>query len=501
MIEWIISPAEFYPSISAEMLAFLRIGYGVTLLATLMITLPNRRFFLSERWGGYAESARDVDWIQNPVAYPVVQVIWMACAVLITLGLWSVWAAIINVLICRYFFVYMRWKGVARGMGAPGYMTYWMGLVIALLEFTTNYAQEATKLALLAVQIDFAFIMLSAGFYKLTAGYAHGNGMELGAANPEWGFWPNFYTKRPPGHWLIQSFNQMAWITEIAAGVLMLIAPLRFVGGALILLSFAFLTTQIRLGWLAHLVMICCAVYFHPGSILDELVISVIPDSLVGTANPEIAMPSALIVVLQAVLWAYIVLLPFSHLGLSYNFYLKKSLPPPGQLILERYTNFFGHIIWRVFSQDIVNFYPMIYHQSSDGGPRTLISRYGWAGGGFLNRYNHVCESIVLSSLFTTLKYYPSNTDRFRDRMLRYCRTLPRPEEHLIIFEYYSLQRKADGSGVAHILASEFIVDVERGTVEERKIDETFSPGAAIAISPVHEGVRPGSYVPLTGKT
>ena len=33
---------------------------------------------------------------------------------------------------------------------------------------------------------------------------------------------------------------------------------------------------------------------------------------------------------------------------------------------------------------------------------------------------------ICLTSLFTTLKYYPSNDAIFRERLLRYARTLPR---------------------------------------------------------------------------
>ena len=41
------------------------------MLATLLQALPEaRRFFLSERWGGYAKSSRDVDAVQNPVVVP-----------------------------------------------------------------------------------------------------------------------------------------------------------------------------------------------------------------------------------------------------------------------------------------------------------------------------------------------------------------------------------------------------------------------------------------------
>ena len=52
---------------------------------------------------------------------------------------------------------------------------------------------------------------------------------------------------------------------------------------------------------------------------------------------------------------AYIALLPFAYGGLVTNFYLRRRLPAPWQHLLEAYTNFFGIILWRVFSADLVN--------------------------------------------------------------------------------------------------------------------------------------------------
>ena len=59
-------PSSFLPAISDTTLAFVRVAYGVLLAGTLLQALPQaRRFFLSERWGGYAQSSRAVDAIQN----------------------------------------------------------------------------------------------------------------------------------------------------------------------------------------------------------------------------------------------------------------------------------------------------------------------------------------------------------------------------------------------------------------------------------------------------
>lgn len=68
---------SFYPQLSASTQAFIRAGYGLLMIATLVQALPEaRRFFLSERWGGYARSSRDVDAFQNPVAMPLLMAIW-----------------------------------------------------------------------------------------------------------------------------------------------------------------------------------------------------------------------------------------------------------------------------------------------------------------------------------------------------------------------------------------------------------------------------------------
>jgi hypothetical protein len=64
-----------------------------------------------------------------------------------------------------------------------------------------------------------------------------------------------------------------------------------------------------------------------------------------------------LVPVLTIALWVYLILLPLAEAGLYYNFYARRALPAPLQTALERYTNFFGIILWRVFSVDLVNFF------------------------------------------------------------------------------------------------------------------------------------------------
>lgn len=482
--------ASFLPELGASMQAFIRAGYGLLMLATLVQALPEaRRFFMSERWGGYAKSSRQVDALQNPALMPVLLGVWIASSVAIATGWATPWPALINLALCRYFFIHMRWKSVLRGMGAPGFIAYWTGLVVFLLEYTTRLAPDLRPLALLVVQVDFAFIILSAGVYKFTAGYPRNQGMELGLCNPMWGYWWRWYAARRPNHPVFWTMNQLAWGTEVVAAVMMLVPATRELGGLLIVVSFLFILTQIRLGFLCEMVVLCGLLYVTPGGAIDRWI-----GAATVAAMPQAVAADALAVtaahtLLGAALWLYLIALPFAHAGLYYNFYARRSLPAPLQRVLERYTNLFGMIIWRVFSVDIVNFFIRIWSEPRDGGARLPVSRLGaWP------RFNHVGEMICLASLFTTLKYYPSNAAIFRERLLRYGRTLPRGQGDVFIFEYVSVVRRSahfDWTAVA-----EYRVDVAASTVVERLLDEAFSPRAAHAVSPVHEGAIPGSYAP-----
>jgi hypothetical protein len=101
---------------------------------------------------------------------------------------------------------------------------------------------------------------------------------------------------------------------------------------------------------------------------------------------------------------------------------------------------------------------------------------------------------ICLTSLFTTLKYYPADNAMFRERLLRYARTIPRPASALIVFEYVSVVKRH--THFDWVRVAEYHVDVDAGTVVEHVIEKNFSTRAAHAVSPVHAGAVPGSYAP-----
>jgi hypothetical protein len=180
------------------------------------------------------------------------------------------------------------------------------------------------------------------------------------------------------------------------------------------------------------------------------------------------------------------------HAGLYYNFYARRPLPGGLQRPLEWYTNLFGIIIWRVFTADLLNFLIRIHRQDRVTGDRVLLSRYGLSGG---LRFSHVAESITVTCVFTTLKYYASNAALFEQRLLRYARTLPCDRDHLLVFEYVSLVKAP--SRFEFVPAAEYAVDLRDNSVRRTVLRPELSVHAAHARSPLHEGAAPGSYLPL----
>src|ERR1041385_4571218 len=208
------------------------------------------------------------------------------------------------------------------------------------------------------------------------------------------------------------------------------------------------------------MVMLCGVLFFHSQSLGEQFVAL-----LMSAPSPAVVPQTALLTIvnqlLMYALWTYLVLLPLSYFGIYYNFFARKRLPAPLQRMLEVYTNFFGIIMWRVFTIDLINFFPNIYRQSRSSAERTLVTRYGWRAGSV--RFSHVGESITLTCLFTTLKYYPSNNAIFVERLLRYARTVPCSDDEVLVFEYIGIEK--DEKQFEFTTVAEYVVDPVNKTV------------------------------------
>jgi len=474
--------------LAPALLRLFELGYGVLLLLTLLMALPQaRRFFQSERFGGYAEGSPWIDRIQRPAVLPFLMLVWIASALGLVLDVAALASALLNLLLCRYFFIHMRWKGVLRGMGAPGFLTYWLGAAVFFLELSGSDSTGSLFPAavLLAFRVDFAYILLSAGLYKLVAGYAENEGMEYGLVNPWWGYWWRSYQSLSPSHGVFRLLNHLAWSTEIAAGLLMLVPGAQLLGAFLILVSFLFIATHIRLGFLCEMMMLATVLFVDDRWIAGLL-------ELPSKGALDFVLPLWAGHTLAGLFVAYVVVLPFVHASLFENLLGRKTLPRPLQNAVERYSNFFGIILWRVFSVDVINFFARIYLVDRESGEREEYGAFGkrnWRSG---FRYDHVGEFVCLASIFTTLKYYGSNPELFRSRLLRYAASLP---SRRVLFEYVSIQKSE--RDFRFVTVAELEVDVESRTVDVRRLDSGFDLHAAHPASPVVEGHRPGSYAPL----
>ena len=479
---------SLYPDLSFPVQVFIRAAYGWLLLATLALNIPNWRwFFIDERWGGYSKHSRLVGFTENPYSSTVICGVWLGLAALLIAGKWTVWAVLVNVLLCHHFFIRMRWNSLLRGMGAPGFIATWLGAAVFLLEYTAAYAIELRPLALLVVQVDLAIIMFSAGVSKIASGYPRNEGMELGLVNPMWGYWWKAYSKLPADHWLLWTLNQLAWGVELLAAILMVIPQTRFVGGMMILLTFVFILTHIRLGFLCEMVVVCGMLFFHPGSMGDLAVRAVVSEPSQAVS----AAPAILNFLLGAALWLYLLLRPLAFLGLSYNYFLRKRLWSPLQSGLEAYSNFFGIILWRVFTVDVVNFYVDIRSRNAAAAESPSLARWDSP---LDRRYNHVAEAIAVATVFTTLKYYGNQPELFKERLLRYARTLRIARDARPIFRYIEID-KASGR-FRYVPRAEYTVDLAAGTVAERSVGEKESGPPRIEGKVAYEGARPGSYAP-----
>lgn len=479
-----------------ETQAFIRIGYGILFLIEFLIMLPfSQIYFTSEKYHGCIQSSKWTDTLLTPRGYRVLIRLWMGIVMLLVLGVWPLWITSLNLFFCYTFFIRMRWTSITRGMGAPGFIPTWLAHLVFWLEYSTYCGDPQGNLRPLVIftfQFDFAIMMIDSGINKIFHGYPQNMGMNYGMANPAWSYWPEFFHKLPFHHPLFTLSNHAAYIFQILGGVLMLIPGLKWFGAFLICAGFLGVKCIIRLGVLCDMLMLITAIYTVPNGWLHQIILGVM-----RPLSPEILgiyeAPTILNEVIRLFFYAYLILLPAAKLGMYYNLYGKKSLPEFLQIFLEKFTNAFGIILWRVFTIDTVDFFIRTYFEDRQTKQRTLYTRYGrWQWGGN-NRFLWVGESVMMDIVFNTERFFPQ-TGLLRQRLLRYAKTMPCPENSAVVFEYVVI--RPDEKGYPHIPAKEFRVDLENGTVEQVILNHSVTAPLIHTCSPVQAGKRPGSYAP-----
>jgi len=118
---------------------------------------------------------------------------------------------------------------------------------------------------------------------------------------------------------------------------------------------------------------------------------------------------------------------------------------------------------------------------------REIFTRFRWSA-----RFLHVTESITLTTVFTTLKYFRSQRGLFEERLRAYARTLGTDDR--LRFEYVSIA-KCEQSFEYRAVA-DFLVDPVSGEVTERRVEGDFDYAAPARGSHIRETTGFGSYVP-----
>lgn len=398
--------------------------------------------------------------------------------------------------IFRYYFIESRWSSIRRGGGAPGFMSHWTILFLLLVQGAAflDASGVLAQQTLTMMKVDFAWIMICAGVYKACVGYLHHDGMEYGRANPFWGYHWKAYKNSDPASLHVVVLNWLGSLVEIVAGVLMLTPSLLAQQAAAlsITLGFVYVAAFIRLGRLAFLMMLLPSIFFLQPA----------------TVPVHLEVPGPVLMGLGWLTMAYMALLPLVKAVQYYNLFAKREVPQPLQGWVTAYANWVPIIIWRVFTADVTNFFIRVYHQGPEG-EESLVHEdrtysyhpHCWWPLRWKLRFLHVTESIALTSVFTTLKYFPSRPDLFEEKLLRYSQSLPstwgKPLRRLR-FEYVSIVKTP--TCFEYHPVGNFLVDLENQRVERQPIVGDFDYAAPSRYSPCAETQEPGSYASASSR-
>lgn len=393
----------------------------------------------------------------------------------------------------RHYYIDTRWSSIRRGGGAPGFMSHWTAFYLLLLQFAAFLDGRGwlSSQVWWMMQVDFAVIMICAGTYKYMVGYLHHDGMEYGRVNPLWGYHWRRFVEGNPRSLYVRFCNFMAVATEFTAGVAMLIPGQKLWGAIAISASFVYVALYIRLGRLAWLM-----------AVLPLLYLGSFGTDLLATIPYHLDLPGFFVAPLGWLTWAFVAALPVVKFTQYYNLFANRSLPQPWQARISAYANRVPIIIWRVFTPDVTNFYLRIYEER-DGLSLPLMdeetfSLKNWSQAWLKLRFLHVTEAIAIVSVFTTLKYFPSQREMFDDKLRRYSLSLQhalgRPLQRLR-YEYISIHKTEERFLFVHV--GNFRVDFEdQLRVSEEKLIEEFDFSAPSKYSPVRESAGVGTFTP-----
>jgi len=376
-----------------------------------------------------------------------------------------------------YFFIYLRYSGIGRGMGAPGYFTYFSNFIVlwlSLSQLSDNWKIRSIMEQSLEMLLGAIFFI--SGIYKLNSGFTMKNsfGINIGLCNEMWAYKPDLFVNIPPKSWLFKIAQLISTWGEIIGGLLLITGFFAKVGSLILITMFIGIGFFIRLGLLVPQLVFCLLLPFIDVSTTNYGI-----DNTVQFIPNTLACLLALLVVGEFM--SYIFFLDQSQI---YNFKGIRKL----HKVARFYSRYFGTILWRVFTPDITSLHINVF-TTDDEGKRTLLSK--WKDWRCL-RFRFVGEAVTLTSIFTTLRYYPSNQDLFEKRLLSYVNSLKCSGSKFVEFEISRVKLGKSHSELE--LVSRFKVDLNSKLIMETPLTLDYDLRMPEFLSKIRPDSKIGEY-------
>jgi hypothetical protein len=349
--------------------------------------------------------------------------VWVVlCSVsLFSVGLIGFSSSFICLLLSRYFFVYLRYRSVGRGNGAPGFMSYWTILYGCLFQFFSIYNfNESTVYTLM--KFDFAIVMLSAAYYKQKNGYLSGRGIEFGLQNQMWAYAYKHFQRYPKNGLVYRVLNFSSVVTEYVIFLALMIPLTTKFAGFLICITFVFLGIFVRLGTLP----------------LTMIFLGLILANTSRDQGEIIPFP-----ILDWIFLGYFFLLVLSLLW-AWIYFLKIEIPLFVKPILKISYTITGSIIWSVFTARLTENL-IIISRKTDWSETPLYSKdFG------------VHSGISLTTLATYLDYFPADRQIQEERIKQYLKTMFK-DDYEKNMSFYKIAINPEGVSLQHKITWTFI--------------------------------------------
>ena len=395
-----------------------------------VLLIPNYKLIFSEKkFGGYLDRKK----MSLKFESELVTVVWILLNFLLLLEIEKIYTSFMLLLFCYYYFILHRFTSISRGMGAPGYFTFFINKINFLIILVSEYFPNSLNYLVNFISTEIGLIFVVSAVYKIKSGYLTDRGINIGLVNPQWSYFPNFWQKISPFSIKFKILNFLSIYMELLGGIFLCIPKTQVAGFTLITLTFLAVATTVRLGVLCIQIILSVSIVFINTLETKNL-----------TYRHDV-LKIILFIIIIAEIISYLV--NFMILTKEYNF----------KFIIRRFVQFmnkyYGISLWRVFTSDITSIYVEVYAKNQFGEYKLLSEWDKWN----CFRYRNVGESITITSIFTTLKYFPADSNLFENKLLTHSYSIKHYD--FIKYKVYYIDSNIAHSSHEFVLISHFNVN------------------------------------------